>query len=97
MNFTQKWTQSLYDQLPPIHSYIVQNVSNNINTHKYKDVCLFYGCFDVSSSKKLSEPAPSRASGPVAEEAWLLSTNQGRRSRPSQDVCLIPEHSPESS
>lgn len=45
------------------------------------------------STKKLSGPAPSRTSGLVAVEAWLLSTSKGQRSRPSQDVRLIPENS----
>lgn len=53
-----------------------------------------FGCL---KQRKLSESAPSRTSGLVAVEAWPLSTNQGRRSWPSQDVCLIPENSPGSS
>lgn len=50
-----------------------------------------------STEEKLSESAPFRMSVLVAVEAWLLSTNQGQQSQPSQDVRLIPENSPESS
>lgn len=60
-------------------------------------VLWLFWCLDIKAEEKFSECAPFRTSGLVAVEAWLLSTNQGRRSRPSQDVRLIPENSPESS